>query len=273
MSDTDIFIFTESIPNVYPKSDEYKLVTLKPLDSPCDIENIIVGNYSDPILEMEHAYSECARIHALWKNYPIKKYIGLNHYRRYFDFFDKVPNLDEIFSKHDVIYPKFNLGWPLIEANYAGCHNIEDLKKCVEIIEKYWPGYSDSAKYVMENGFIVPCNNFITTKEMFNSWCDFVFGVLDEYNKQMGFKTDLDVYNHVVNNMDKYVEGKGGLPNSSTAYQSRIHAFLSERLSTIFFHYNALSPYNIDIVLTETHFDFEKTYFKQYEKQDISDNN
>jgi hypothetical protein len=73
--------------------------------------------------------------------------------------------------------------------------------------------------------------------------------------------------------MDKYVEGKGGLPNSSTAYQSRIHAFLSERLSTIFFHHNALSPYNIDIVLTETHFDFEKTYFKQYEKQDISDNN
>ena len=100
---------------------------------------------------------------------------------------------------------------------------------------------------------------------MFFKWCDFVFGVLDEYNRRMGFHTDLDVYNHVVNNMDKYVEGKGGLPNSSTAYQSRIQAFLMERLTTIFFKQNIKNPYHEDIVLTEVHFDFEKTYFCQYE--------
>ena len=88
---------------------------------------------------------------------------------------------------------------------------------------------------VMKSKFFVPCNIFILPRNTFSLWARFVFGVLDKFNEKMGFKTDLDITNHVVNNMDKYVENKGGLPNSSTAYQSRIHAFLMERLSSFFF--------------------------------------
>ena len=101
MKDVDIFIFSQGIPKIYPKSEEYKLVSIEKIDEPCDIGKICVGEYDDPILKMEHAYSECARIHALWKNYPLKKYVGTNHYRRYFRFFDNVPDLDEIFKEHD----------------------------------------------------------------------------------------------------------------------------------------------------------------------------
>lgn len=273
MENTDIFIFSQGVPAVYPKSREYKLVTLEKVTEPCDIETICVGDYDDPTFAMEHAYSECARIHALWKNYPLKDYVGLAHYRRYFDFFDKVPDLDEIFKDHDLIYQPFNIGWPSVKDNYAGCHNLDDLQLCMDIIKNEFPEFSESADEVFNGLFFVPCNVFIVTKEMFCKWCEFVFGVLDKYNEKMGFKTDLDVYNHVINHMDKYIDGKGGLPNGSTIYQSRIHAFLSERLSSIFFHKMAKNPFDANMVLTETHFEFEKTYFNQYEGQDNSNNN
>lgn len=266
MQDADIFIFGEEVPAVYPKSPEYKLVSLNRIEEPCDIEKVCVGDLDDDILKMEHAYSEGARIHALCKHYDFKKYVGTAHYRRYFEFFDKIPDLDEIFREHDAIFQLFDIGWPSIEENYKACHNIDDLNTCIDIIKEHYPGYYDSAMEVMKSKFFVPCNIFILPRNTFSLWARFVFGVLDKFNERMGFKTDLDVTNHVVNNMDKYVENKGGLPNSSTAYQSRIHAFLMERLSSFFFKKYVKNPYYQNIVLTETHFDFEKTYFYQYEK-------
>ena len=276
MQDADIFIFGQGVPKHYPKSPEYKLVAYEDITEPCDIDVINLSksyNFSN-IRQLEHAYSEGARIYQLWKNYPLKKYVGTAHYRRYFEFYDNIPNLDDIFAEHDAIFQLFDIGWPSIRANYEGCHNIDDLNMCVKIIKDWWPEYSDAADYVMDNKYFVPCNIFLVTREMFCKWCNFVFGVLNDYNEEMGFYTDLDVCNWVVNHMDKYVWGKGGLPNTSTAYQTRIHAFLMERLSSIFFYKEVKNPYYCDIVLTETNFDFEKSYFKQFndEKQDISDN-
>lgn len=266
MKDTDIFIFSQGIPKIYPKSEEYKLVSIEKIDEPCDIEKICLSEpkYNDDILKMEHAYSEGARIHALWKNYPLKKYVGTAHYRRYLRFFDEVPNLDEIFASHDAIFQLFDIGWPSIRDNYTACHNIDDLNMCIDIIKEHYPDYSQAADEVMDNKFFVPCNIFVLTREKFCEWCDFVFGVLDIYNEKMGFKSDLDVCNWVVNHMDKYVEKKGGEPNSNTSYQTRIHSFLMERISSIFFLAQIKNPYYCDIVLTEVHHEFEKTYFNQY---------
>lgn len=269
MKNTDIFIFSQDIPKIYPKSEEYKLVSIEKIDKPCEIQKICLSNEpycNDEILKKEHAYSECARIHAIWQYYPLQKYVGISHYRRYLEFFDKVPNLDDIFKKHDVMYQLFDIGWPSIENNYRGCHNIDDLQQCVDIIKRDYPDFAEAADEVLSSKYFVPCNVFLTTKEMFCEWCEFIFGVLDKYDEEMGFKTDLDVYNHVVNNLDKYTEDKGGLPNTSTTYQSRIQAFLSERISSIFFKKMAKSPYYCDMLLTEVNYEFEKTYFKLYEK-------
>ena len=266
MQDVDIFIFGEEIPKIYPKSPEYKLVSMNKIEEPCEIEKICLSEWDGYPSKMEHAYSEGARIYYISQNYPLKKYVGTAHYRRYFKFFDKVPDLDEIFKTHDAIFQNFDIGWPSIEANYRACHCIDDLELCVKIIKENFPEFASAADEVLAGKYFVPCNIFILERDMFIKWRNFVFEVLHVYNCRMGFMTDLDVTNYVVNHMDKYVDGKGGLPNSSTSYQSRIHAFLMERLTTIFFKKTIRNPYYEDIVLTETHFDFEKTYFCQYEK-------
>lgn len=265
MQDANIFIFSQNVPKIYPKNKEYKLVSLEKIDEPCEIDKITLCDCNDEILKMEHAYSEGARLHALWKTMDMPKYVGTAHYRRYFEFFDNLPNFDDVFSEHDAIIQQFDVGWKSIRENYAGCHNIKDLDMCISIINEKYPEFSSAAEDVLNGVYLVPCNIFVLTRDMFNRWCEFVFGVLDEYNNRMGFKTDLDVCNHVVNHMDEYVL-KGGLPNSATYYQTRIHAFLMERISTIFFKKASKNPYLCDVVLTESHFEFEKTYFKQYEK-------
>ena len=49
-------------------------------------------------------YGEMSKFYWVYKHYrPLPKYVGLNHYRRYFNFLDNVPNMDEIFSKYDAI--------------------------------------------------------------------------------------------------------------------------------------------------------------------------
>lgn len=269
MENTDIFVFSQGVPKIYPKTPEYKLVSIENIEEPCDIEKVCLSAEpyrNDELLKMEHSYSECARIHAIWKYYPLKKYVGTAHYRRYLKFFDNIPNLDEIFASHDVIFQKFDIGWPSVWDNYDACHNIEDLEHCVNIIKRDFPDFSEAADAVLSDRFMAACNVFLTTKEIFCQWCDFLFGVLSKYDEEMRFKTDLDVYNHVVNNLNKYTEGKGGPPNSLTTYQSRIQAFLSERISSIFFKKMVKNPYYCDMVITEINYDFEKTYFNQYEK-------
>lgn len=268
----DIFVFSHKDFDVWPNNPVYKLVSLDKIETNIPWEQIICDVDKDPLLKMEHAYSEGARIHYLWKNYPLKEYVGTAHYRRYFDFFDNVPNMDEIFKEYDAICSDFDLGWPSIKENYKACHCEKDLNMCIDIIKEDFPEfYSSAIESIYGNNFI-PCNIFVLRKETFFQWCEFVFGVLDRYNERMGFKTDLDVCNYVVNNMDIYCDKKGGI-NAQTFYQTRIHAFLMERLSTIFFHSKIKNPYYENIVLTEVHEDFEKTYFNQYEKKDISNIN
>ena len=135
----------------------------------------------------------------------------------------------------------------------------------IDIIREKFPEYYETTiKNINSNNFKF-CNIFIMKKEMFNKYCEFVFGVLDEYNKRMGFKTDLDVFNWVANHMEEYCSNRIGMLESVT-YQSRIQAFLMERIGNIFYNKHFKNPYLVDLVLTEVHFEEEKTMFKLYEK-------
>lgn len=275
--DLAIYIFAHNGINIWPNNDSYKLVSIDKIDTDIPLEKIICDKEKDDILKKEHAYSEGARIHYIWKNIELPNYVGFAHYRRYFEFFDKIPDMNKIFENHGAILPKFDLGWPSIEENYVSVHNGSDLYKVLNIIRENFPEYYKSAINTVKRDTFYPCNIFVLPRETFLMWCDFVFGVLGIFDEEMGFNTDLDVYNHVVNHLDDYCKTEAE-PNGLTTYQSRIQAFLMERLSTIFFCYNFENniikpPFLTDMVLTEVHYDFEKTYFKQYENKNISNNN
>lgn len=187
---------------------EYTIIT-----DGTDLQN----NYQYPIIKadnelmpLKHAYSEGMMIYDIWKKDNDSEYIGINHYRRYLE-----AQFIEALNENVLPIPMaFNM-----DTQYAACHNIADLTTCRGIIELYYPEYNPNVQI----GFF-PCNMAILDHDTFNEWCTFIFGVLDIFNEKMKFTSDEDVR--------KYIEQY--FPNN-VDYQSRLHAFLLERLSTIYF--------------------------------------
>jgi hypothetical protein len=264
----EIFIISHKEITNYPSNNQYKLILLNDIKTDCTLDKIVCDEKKNKILKMKHAYSEGAGIHYIWKNVELPNYVGINHYRRFFDFWNNIPDIEKIFNEYGAILPLFDIGWKTLMENYQNCHNIKDIELVLDIIKnKFSKYYEISLKQYYSNVFY-PCNIFIVKKETFIEWCEFVFGVLDEYNNIMGFKNDLDILNYVANNLSAYCEQHEGL-NSTTTYQTRIHAFLMERLSTFFFCYKfetgeLKQPLLKEMYLTEINHKSEARYFPQY---------
>ena len=85
----------------------YKVMTLggkHNIDTKLDVYN---DNTLDNISDMNFTYNEYTGIYWLWKNYNVKDYIGFNHYRRFYQFMDDVPDLNQYFKEgYDIIINK-----------------------------------------------------------------------------------------------------------------------------------------------------------------------
>ena len=138
----DIFICTNKDFKIFPNNKAYKIVTTEDFNTNLPLEIIKCDPNKDELLKKEHGYSEGARFHYIWKNYDLKDYVGTAHYRRYFEFFDKIPDMDEIFKSHDAILPgNFVLGWPSVYEHYSAVHHKEDLVDILRVISKKYPDY------------------------------------------------------------------------------------------------------------------------------------
>ena len=139
-------------------------------------------------------YNELTAIYWAWKNLKNVDAIGLVHYRRFF--FDSRPySLDNVVSKnkieklllqYDVILPKKRNYY--IETNYSHyvhAHHAEPLNKTHEIIQNEYPQYLIKFNQVMKRRKAHMFNMFIMKKYAFDSYCTFVFGVLNKLEKQV----------------------------------------------------------------------------------------
>ena len=208
-----IYIATHTDFTEYKKEGEYTIMTSKPLQ----------GTYSFPVIEadndlkpMQFAYAEGYMIHDIYTHIEDNpnEWIGLNHYRRYFDNPTDTITLPQPYLTN-------------MHRQYAGCHNANDLHKVERIIDEYYPEYSTD--YTGINEMFI-CNMFILPKQDFITYHNFVFGVLDIFNQQNNLHTDEDVKKYVERNKEQYNKSI-----INTTYQSRLQGFLMERIGTIFF--------------------------------------
>ena len=164
----------------------------------------------DNISKKNPWYNELTVEYWMWKNMDEignPAYVGLNHYRRMFPL-DKAEEWGEadITVAEPITFP----GKTLVQ-QYAGFHNLADLKLCAETIgEVHGPGegrffwtYLDS----MVSNF-APRNMFVMKRELFDRWCNFVFPVLFSLEQKIG-----------LDNLDK-----------RDNYQRRALGFMAERM-------------------------------------------
>lgn len=148
----------------------------------------------DNISAKNPSYCELTGIYWAWKNLKDVDAVGLVHYRRYL-YTSKPYDLKNIateqeitnlLKKYDVILPKErNYYIENTYKHYNNSHHIEPLDKTREIIARNYPEYLSAFDGVMKSTKAHMFNMFVMKKPMFDSYCEFLFGVLSTLEEQI----------------------------------------------------------------------------------------
>lgn len=207
------------------------------------------GKSCENISEKNKSYCELTALFWAWKNlkklYPDVKYVGLNHYRRYFSFNQKksfidaiqkkekyvtdykinYKKLNKIMSKKDMIVAKRKTYKYSLFLDYCECHISDDIRTLQKIIHEKCPEY-DQAFYsvICRNNKLSHYNMFITDYENFNKYCDWLFSILAECENRI----NIENYNPV---------------------QKRIFGYMAERLFNVWINKNNLKVKRLNVYM------------------------
>ena len=203
-------------------------------------------NEGDNISSKNPHFCELTCHYWAWKNLKNVDIIGLNHYRRYFDFTRKWPQfsadkhfihtddflnqeyhfpyLEEILSKYDIILP-IARHWRVSNTQqYGEYHIAKDWEILRQIIKELHPEYMPAFERTMDHSNIsVGYNMFITQWKHFNAYSEWLFDILFEVEKRV--------------------------PPIDDPIQSRIYGYMSERLINVFCEHYRLRIKHIPLIM------------------------
>ena len=181
-----------------------------------------------------------------WRNLKNVDIVGLNHYRRYFDFQKKwpqlsadkhfiatddflnkpyvFPDLKSILNKYDIILP-IARHWRVSNTQqYADYHIAKDWEMLRQIIKEKSPQYIPAFEKTMDHSNkSVGYNMFITHWKHFNAYSEWLFDILFEVERRV--------------------------PPIDNPIQSRIYGYMSERLINVFCEYHRLRIKHIPLIM------------------------
>ena len=192
--------------------------------------NMQKDNEGDNISFKNKNYCELTGHYWAWKNLPKEiKYVGLVHYRRNFywkghkrDYYVKhvkedtnlFVNADVNIGNYDIILPNRCICPYSVEEQYCMGHIPEDYHILENVIKQQHTDYYSVFKEIMEGNAYSPFNMFVTSRELFNDYSNWLFSILTAVEK--------DVY------ISPYVQ------------QARIFGYMSERLLNVYCAYKKL---------------------------------
>lgn len=203
-----------------PDCYKYVLCGSKTFQYPDSISGIRDSG-GDNISEKNKYYSELTGLFWSWKN-DNSSIKGLVCYRRFlldlfpFPHLIREKSIKKTLQHYDIILskPKYLGGLTVEEQLLKGVSkkNCEILR---EIISTKFPDYSLSYERVMKEKSLSAFNIMIAKRELFDSYCSWLFSIFDE--------------------MEKIVDA-----NELVGYKTRLYAFLSERLLVAWVYKNKL---------------------------------
>lgn len=203
-------------------------------------------NEGDNISTKNPHFCELTCHYWAWKNLENVDIVGLNHYRRFFDFTRKwpqlsadkhfiltedflkqnykFPNLEKLLKKYDIFLP-IARHWRVSNTQqYADYHIAKDWEMLRQIIKERSPQYMPAFEKTMDHSNkSVGYNMFITHWKHFDAYSDWLFDILFEVERRV--------------------------PPIDDPIQSRIYGYMSERLINVFCEYNHLRIKHIPIIM------------------------
>ncbi|WP_036876618.1 DUF4422 domain-containing protein [Xylanibacter oryzae] len=209
-------------------------------------------NTGDNISVKNKNYCELTCHYWVWKNLKNVGIVGLNHYRRYFDFEKrflkfapdrsfisadsflsktyKFPNLEGILKKYDIILPNTR-NYPYnMATQYGVFHIVDDWVILKDVIKELSPEYIPAFEKTMEHrNYSSNYNMFITKWNYFDEYSEWLFKILFEVEKRCKISSD--------------------------PVQSRLFGYMSERLINVYCEYKHLRIKHVPIIVPIDDFD------------------
>lgn len=181
-----------------------------------------------------------------WKNLKDTDIVGLNHYRRYFDFQHRCPqfsadkhfidtarflrqgyhfpDIDSILQQYDIILPVARHWRVSNTQQYADYHIAHDWEMLRQIIRERSPQYIPAFEQTMDrSNRSVGYNMFITHWKHFEAYSEWLFDILFEVERRV--------------------------PPASDPVQSRIYGYMSERLINVFCQHHRLRILSVPLIM------------------------
>lgn len=134
----------------------------------------------DNISNKNKYYCELTGLYWAYKNLKAD-YIGLCHYRRYFD----LKRID--ITKYDVILPKKRHYFiETVKSQFEHAHGNKPLLVTRNVINDLYPNYLESYDICMSKRSLHICNMFVMKYEIFIDYCSFLFNVLSKVEESLG---------------------------------------------------------------------------------------
>lgn len=192
----------------------------------------------DNISDKNLMYNEYAGFYWILHNWELKDYIGMFHYRRYYNFLDDVPDIGKIFSYgfKIILNKRFPLeygGTPMGNRDfYAIWHNVDDFDLMGKIVKENYPQYADGWDKMCDAQYIFPSSLFIMPKELFKEYITYALDVMDKFNKARGCETPEQWMDYVKSHLKEYVRPQHKYYNIKM--QARATGYLVERCLAAF---------------------------------------
>ena len=151
-------------------------------------------NIGDNVSDRNPYWCEYTALYWGWKNIKDTKYIGLCHYRRYFDLEITNENIEGFFQNADIIVIKQDCPMNSKQerlTNLAKVTSTEDAYLFLDTLIYMYPQYKQTIlDYYFNSRISYPYSMFIASKEIYDKYCEFIFPVffqMEQIMKQSGY--------------------------------------------------------------------------------------
>lgn len=202
--------------------------TLSP-EEKASLKGYVFDDSGTNISEKNSSYCELTGLYWLWKNQPDDVIVGITHYRRFFGKPGKYLSMEgasRLLQKADMVVARRQWVEQNVKIHFETFHSKEDLYRLRGIIRKKYPDYLESFDCAMSKCFLFSYNMMVCRKDVFDAYCTWLFGILEECEEQ----TDLSAYDD---------------------YQKRIFGFLAERLLLVYLLRNQMKVAEVPVLETE----------------------
>lgn len=150
-----------------------------------EMQDMIGDDTGENISNKNPSYCELTAIYWAWKNIKDVQYIGLAHYRRYFEIKFSEANIDDLMEGYDVILPRPYRHDRYLEFKLARELTMEDEVILLQTIKEMYPNYEQTTISYLYDFIDIPYNMFIMRKELLDKYARFLFSILFQCEKKM----------------------------------------------------------------------------------------